>query len=79
MYSVAGRVAVSRTSTVNVVDADGRWLTVTGTFTVPSSSSTLAVYAAVDDASDAWNAIFAARWSSSSIVTVAIRPDPCRV
>ena len=57
----------------NVVGDPGRWLTVTGTSSVPpvTSSSTEAVYFEVPAASEP-KAIFAAARSSSVIVTVVV-------
>ena len=73
MFSVA--VPDASTSTANVVEDCGRWLTVTGTFSDPplTSSSTETAYFAVPAASTP-NATFAAAASSSVIVTVALSP-----
>ena len=73
-YSVA--VPVPSTSTANVVDAPGRWLTVTGTFTVPAdtSSATDTACFAVPDALLP-NATFAASASPSVIFTVPDAPE----
>ena len=72
-------VPVERTFTVKVVDAAGRWLTVTGTLSVPpvTASDTVAVCLAVDPASLP-NAILALARSSSWMVTVAVAGLPTR-
>ena len=69
-------VPVERTSTVKVVDALGRWLTVTGTFSVPpaTASDTLSAYFAVEPGSVP-NAM---RGSLLVTVTVAVAPVECR-
>ena len=71
MFSVA--VPPVTTSTANEVDAPGRWLTVTGTFSDPPEtfSATEAVYFDVSAASVP-NATFAVPASASVIVTVAL-------
>ena len=73
-YSVA--VPVPSTSTANVVDEPGRWLTVTGTFSMPPEtfSSAEAAYFTVAVASVP-NATLASSSSPSSMVTVAVAPE----
>ena len=72
-------VPVERTLTVKVVDAEGRWLTVTGTLRVApvTASDTVAVCFAVD-AALAPKAILALARSSSVMVTVAVEGSPAR-
>ena len=72
-------VPVDRTSTAKVVDAPGRWLTVTGTLSVAplTASDTVAVYFAVDPA-PVPNATLALARSSSWMVTVAVEGMPAR-
>ena len=69
-------VPVERTSTVKVVEAPGRWLTVMGTFSVPpaTASDTLSAYLAVEPGS----VPKAMRESSLVTVTVAVAPAECR-
>ena len=73
-YSVA--VPVFSTSTANVVGEPGRWLTVTGTFSMPPEtfSSAEAAYFTVAVASVP-NATLASSSSPSSMVTVAVAPE----
>ena len=73
-YSVA--VPVLSTSTANVVDEPGRWLTVTGTSSMPPETFSATRTACFDvPAASLPNATLASSSSPSPMVTVAVAPE----